>query len=173
MPSSPAFTVWHFATNWAAVKFAKLSLSNRFSESRDPSDVGSATCAKCPVKDWQGKSCWLHPRETTKRSSKDQMERMYLRPCSVSSWCWASRNIWDCCWPWGISSPPRAACPRTLPWKNVGVLAWWFATYNVEFVIAIGEWTWSNGESPLLLRWGSSVRLSQWFVQGDTALWLQ
>jgi len=28
---------------------------------------------------------------------------------------WSSRNIIDCFWPWGISSPPRAAVPATLP----------------------------------------------------------
>jgi len=31
------------------------------------------------------------------------------------SWCGASRGIWDYCWSWGISGPPRAASPATLP----------------------------------------------------------
>jgi len=44
-----------------------------------------------------------------------------LRPCLVPSFCGASRTIWDCCWPWGIPSPPTAATPVTLPRGNVGM----------------------------------------------------
>ena len=46
------------------------------------------------------------------------MAWLHLRPCSVPSWCGASRTIWDCCWSWGISGPPRAAAPVTLPKKT-------------------------------------------------------
>ena len=50
------FTVWHFTTKCAAVKFAKPWISIHFFESRDPSYVGSAICPECPTKDWRDKS---------------------------------------------------------------------------------------------------------------------
>ena len=31
---------------------------------RDPSCAGSAMSPECPRKDWRGKSCWPHPRES-------------------------------------------------------------------------------------------------------------
>jgi len=52
------------APKFTAFKFVKPSVSKRFSESRDPSYVGSAMCPECPKKDRWGKACWLHPRES-------------------------------------------------------------------------------------------------------------
>ena len=57
-------------------------------------------------------------RKTTKRFPKDQVEWLHLRPCMAPSWCWDSRTTWDCCWPWGISSPPRDVAPRPSPEEN-------------------------------------------------------
>jgi len=54
-------------------------------------------------------------------SSTDQVEWLHLRPCLVSSWCGASRIIWNCCQPWGISSPPRAAAPTTFHRGKAGL----------------------------------------------------
>jgi len=48
-------------------------------------------------------------------STKEQVEWLHLRPCLVPSWRGVSRTIWDCCWFWGVSSPPRAGAPATLP----------------------------------------------------------
>jgi len=31
----------------------------------DPSYVGLAICPEWPGKDWRGKSCWQHPRESS------------------------------------------------------------------------------------------------------------
>jgi len=58
------YTKWHFATKCAAVKFAEPRMSNHFSESRDPTCIGSAMCPECPTKKRRGKSCWLIPRES-------------------------------------------------------------------------------------------------------------
>ena len=55
-------TVWHFATKCAAVDILKPCMSSHFSEQIDSSYVGSATWPECPVKDWRGKSGWLHSR---------------------------------------------------------------------------------------------------------------
>jgi len=38
---------------------------------------------------------------------------------------------------------------------------------GLEFVAATVKWAQLNGESPLLLCWGSSIRLSFWLAQGD------
>jgi len=87
------FTVWHFATKCAAVKFAKLWMSSYSSESRDTSWVDWAICPECPRKDWQGKSFWLPHGKAVQRLSKDQVERPHLRPYLVPSWCGANRTI--------------------------------------------------------------------------------
>ena len=46
------------------------------------------------------------------RSSKDQVESLYLQRGAAPSWCGTSRIIGDCCLSWGFSSLPRAAAPR-------------------------------------------------------------
>jgi len=38
-------------------------------------------------------------------STKDQVPWLHLRPCLVPSWCGASKTMWDCLKPWGVSSP--------------------------------------------------------------------
>ena len=45
----------------------------------------------------------LHPR----KSGPEFLQG----PCLVPSWCGATRTIWNCCWSWGISCPPRDAVP--------------------------------------------------------------
>jgi len=62
----------------------------------------------------------LHPRERGPKFVQDQVAWLHLRPCLVPSWCGASRTIWDCCWLWGISGPPRAAAPASLPKGKAG-----------------------------------------------------
>ena len=165
--------MWHFATKCAAVNSQSFQCRTTSANLEIPATLTRSSVQNAPGKIGEVSPAGYTHGKRPRGSSKDQMECIYLWPCLVPSWCWASRNIWDCCWPWGISSPPRAAGPRTLPWRKVGVVAWWFATYNVEFVIAIGKWTWANGESLLLLCRGSSTRLSHWYAQGDAALWLQ
>jgi len=57
--------------------------------------------------------------KASERSSKDQVEWPHLRRCSGPSWCGPRGTLWDCCWSWGISGPPRAAAPATFPkWKT-------------------------------------------------------
>jgi len=77
-PVTSAFTVWHFATKCTPLKFAKRLVSKHFSESRDPSYVGSAICPECPEKHWRGKSCWLNPQESSQEISQG--------PSGVISW---------------------------------------------------------------------------------------
>ena len=76
------FTVQHFTTKCTSAKIVKPWMSNHFSlESRGPSYVGSAMCPDCPRKDWRGKSCWLHLRESRpgQRLSKDQVKWLHLQ----------------------------------------------------------------------------------------------
>ena len=55
-------------------------------------------------------------------SSKGHVEWLHLQPSLVPSWCGANRIIWNCCWPWGISSPPRLrpSWVTTLPGGKAG-----------------------------------------------------
>jgi len=59
-------TVWNFATKSVGVNFdVPVSwMSSYFSETRDPSYIGSAMCPECPTNDWRGKVCWLNPWES-------------------------------------------------------------------------------------------------------------
>ena len=110
------------AKKCSAVKFVKPWMLNYFSESRGPSytliptwtqDDPWSTVEASPAGHTHGK--------VAQRSSKDQVEWLHLRSCLVLSWCGANRNIWNCCWPWGISSPPRVAAPASLPKEKAGV----------------------------------------------------
>jgi len=56
----------------------------------------------CTRKDWRGKSCWLHPRESGSGSTKDQLEWLHPPPCLVPFWCGAIRTIWYCWKPRGM-----------------------------------------------------------------------
>jgi len=67
-----------------------------------------------PGKSGETRPAGYTPGKAVKRTPKGQVEWLHLRPCLVPSWCGASKTIWDCCWSWGISSPPRAAAPATL-----------------------------------------------------------
>jgi len=55
------FTMRHFLQKCAVVKFVKKWRSSHFSESRDPSYVGSAMCPECLRKDWWDKPCMATP----------------------------------------------------------------------------------------------------------------
>ena len=48
-------------------------------------------------------------------SSMDQVASVHLRPCLVPSLCGVSGTVASFWKPWGISSPPKAADPTTLP----------------------------------------------------------
>ena len=94
---------WHFVTRCVAVKLVKHWMSSHFSKSRDLSYIGLVMWPKCPRKDWQGKSCWLHQWEGS--------EKVMLAAGRVTTsltLLGRSRTIWYCCWPWGISNP---SCP--------------------------------------------------------------
>ena len=109
------FTAWHYATKWAAVKFVIPWMSRHFSsESRDPSCIGSASVQNDPVKTGGAIPASYTNGNAARRSENVQVKRRHLRPCLVLSWCGADRRtIWDCCWPWGVSSPLMAAAPAT------------------------------------------------------------
>jgi len=59
--------------------------------------------------------------KAAQRLTKNQTELLHFRPCLVPSWCGASRTIWNRCWSWGISSPPRDAVPTTHKRGKAGV----------------------------------------------------
>jgi len=42
------------------------------------------------------------PQKSSHGSPKDQVEWLLFRPSLITSWCWVSRTIWDCCWSWDI-----------------------------------------------------------------------
>ena len=100
--------MWHFATKCTAVKIAKPWMSSHFSETRDSSYIGSDMYPECPTKVWWGMSCWLNQWESGPKVIQGP-GGVTTWPCMVPSWCGASRTIRDCCWPWGILSPPRTA----------------------------------------------------------------
>ena len=54
-------------TKSAGLISVKPSMSSHFSESRDPSNVNSAMCLKCPRKEWRTKSIRLLSPPTGKR----------------------------------------------------------------------------------------------------------
>jgi len=131
---------------YVPVKFAETSMLNYFSsESRVPNYVGSAMCPDCHTKDWRGKPFWLNPRESRPEVVQGQGGvRLHLRPCLVPSSCGASRITWNCCWPWGISSPPGTVALRSSPeekraWKRINQyfyhcnakMSWKFYTQSV------------------------------------------
>jgi len=60
---------------------------------------------------WVRTSKWSPFTTLVQASSGVTISPTLLGPVLV----WSSKNIIDCCWPWGISSPPRAAVPATLP----------------------------------------------------------
>ena len=101
------------------LKFVKPRMSSHFSfsKSRDPSYVSSAMYPKCPRKEWQIKSFRLQPTPTGSgpKLFKDHVAWLHLQHCLVPSWCGATRTISNCCGSWGISCPPNAAAPATLP----------------------------------------------------------
>ena len=97
------------------MKLAKPRVSSHFSELTDPSYVSSSMCPGYPAIKFGRPGYSLHPLE----SGADFVQgpgAMTTSPTSlVPSRCGASRTIWDCSWPWSISSPPMAAAPATLP----------------------------------------------------------
>ena len=66
------------------------------------------------MNDCHGTSCGIRSRESPSDVDNDQAAWVNLRHCLVPSRCAVSRTIWDCCWAWRISSPPRAADLATL-----------------------------------------------------------
>ena len=65
-------------------------------------------------------ACYTHAKKAH-RSSKNQVVWLHLRPCLFPSCCGANRTIRKFLKPWGISSPPRAAVPVTLPRGKAGM----------------------------------------------------
>ena len=66
----------------------------------------------------RGKPCWLNPWESGLEFAQGRGSWLHRRPCLVPSWCGSNRTTWDCCWPWGISSTPRATAPKPSPQKK-------------------------------------------------------
>jgi len=104
-------SVWHVATKFAAVKFSERGMSNHFfSDSRDPSYVGSATCPECPTKGCRGKPRWLNPWE----SRSEVVQGL----CGVNT----SPTLLDLVWVWSqqdylkllLTVSARAVSPVTL-----------------------------------------------------------
>ena len=115
------FSVWHFVTKSTGLN---PKMSSHFSESRDHTCVKSAKCPKCPWKEWRTKSfrlqSTLHPRDSGPKCVQGPAGVTTSPTLLGTSWCGASRTIWDCCWSWDISGPPRAAAPATLPKGKAG-----------------------------------------------------
>ena len=91
-------------------------MSNHFSESSDPSYIGSAMCPEWPMKGWQGKSCWLYPQESSPEVIQGPVgvttSPSLLGPILV----WSQKNYLKLLLTHaGILSPPRDSAPMTLP----------------------------------------------------------
>ena len=119
------FTAWHLATKCAAMKFTKPWISSHFTQSKDPSYVGSAMCPECPGKDF--------PRQvmlaTSTRKQHIGCPRTRWRAATPTllcpSWRGASRNIWDCCWPWRAWVLLVLRAPASLPRGKAGMKIEW------------------------------------------------
>jgi len=96
---------------------------------------------ECPRKGWGGKYCWLTHGNVAQRLSKDQVEWQHLPFCSIPSWCGASRTIWDCCWPRGISSPGGAAPRDPLQGKSGYETEWSDSGENLILLVVEGNRT--------------------------------
>jgi len=116
------FVVWHFATKCAIVKFVKPWMSSHFCESRDLSYIGLVMCAECRREDWRGKACWLHLRDGGPEVVQGQ-RGVITHPTLLGPVLFSihSKTMWDCFWPCGVSSPPEAVCPATLPKGKAGM----------------------------------------------------
>ena len=111
-------TAWHFAAMCAAVNFAEPWIS---------SYVGSAMCPECPGAVWQGKSCWLHPRErgpvvdhgpggvTTSPTSRPQWLHLQGKATTKIGCFKCALGKVAACWLFPIPSPPWATwCLRAV-----------------------------------------------------------
>jgi len=129
-------TAWHFAAMCAAVNFAEPWIS---------SYVGSAMCPECPGAVWQGKSCWLHPRErgpvvdygpggvTTSPTSRPQWLHLQGKATTKIGCIKCALGKVAACWLFPIPSPPEqhGACERsccTLQHMEGGCDQRWFLT---------------------------------------------
>jgi len=97
-------------------------MSSYFSESRDPSYVSLAMYPKCLRKEWRTKSFRLQsiPTGSGRKFVQGPGGVTTSPTLHVSSWGGASRTIWNCCWSWSISGPPRTAAPATLHKGKLG-----------------------------------------------------
>jgi len=88
-------------------------MSSKFCEWRNLSCAGSAISPECSRQ-------VLLAISTSKQSRvlPKTMEWLHLRRCLVPFSRRARRTTWDCCWPWGVSSPPTAAAPDTQDKKS-------------------------------------------------------
>jgi len=109
-------------TKSTCLKSVKPGMPSHFFEARDPRYVSSAMCPERAGKDWRSKTFGLviTRGKIVQKSSKHQVAWLHLRPCLVSSWCGASRSIFDCYWSWGISGLPRSAAPSNSPQRKTG-----------------------------------------------------
>ena len=105
-------------------------MSSHFvSETRDASYVGTAMCPECPSVDWRGMSRWRRSRDRSPEVAQGSDVVNTFPTFLGSVLVWSSRNIWDSCWPWGITSMSRAAAPATFPtghcYEHEWILRWW------------------------------------------------
>ena len=78
-----------------------------------------------PVGNTHGRWPRDHPREVAQRSPTGGGPEINQRPGGViTSWCAPCRIIWNCCWPWDISSPPWIA-PTILSRVKAGMKMNW------------------------------------------------
>ena len=109
------FTVWHFATKRAAVKFVKLWISSHFFESRDPNYAGSA------MRTGEASPARLPYTERPQWLSKDQVEwtthPTLLGPVLV----WSQQNYYlRLLLPVKYSESSQGCCHRDPPDRKSG-----------------------------------------------------
>jgi len=98
----------HFATTWATVKFVNPWMLAHFSESKHLNYIDLAMCPECSKKIQAASSSGYTRGKAAQKSSQDQVVWLHLRPGLFQFQCGASKTIWDCGWPWRITSLPRA-----------------------------------------------------------------
>jgi len=75
--------------------------------------------------------------KAAQRSNKDEVKWSHLQPRLVPSWRGASRIIWNCWKPRGISSPARAAALATLLRQKAGMPENEWQTFFPNFLGAL------------------------------------
>ena len=107
--SQPFTVFWTRTTVWKT--------SSHLSEQRYHSDDGSGTWSESSRKDWRGKTCWPHPRQSCSEINQRPTGAITFSAFLGLATVWSHKNYQSLLKtvPWGISRPPGVAAPLPSP----------------------------------------------------------